>query len=43
MIITSQPNETNHDLNVKNIENKTEVGTVYHSKSCGFQMEKPKV
>ena len=31
------------NLNVENTENKTEVGTVYHSKSCGFQMEKPKL
>ena len=43
MIITSQPNETNHGQNVENVENKTEIGTVYDSKSCGFQMEKPKL
>ena len=43
VIITSQPNETNHGQNVENVENKTEIGTVYDSRSCGFQMEKPKV
>ena len=40
VIITSQPNETNHGQNVENVENKTEIGTVYDSRSCGFQMEK---
>ena len=43
VIITPQPNETNHGQNVENVENKTEIGTVYDSRSCGFQMEKPKL
>ena len=33
VIITSQPNETNHGQNVENVENKTEIGTVYDSRS----------
>ena len=41
--VTSPPNETNHGQNVENVENKTEIGTVYDSKSCGFQMEKLKL
>ena len=42
-IITAQVNETSNSQNVVNVENKTEIGTVYDSKSCGFQMEKPKL